>query len=210
MHKINKVGPTVSFSKFVKQKNPSVWEDLPSDIRRDARSQILVLEQDCLCGYTELPLDDGPESSHIDHFVKRDHDHTKIFDWNNLVVSTIDEDFGGKYKDNKYQIQRNGYQNIFNPVVEDMSQYLQYFGDGEMAAKNGINDNTSRKVEETIKAFNLNHSSLKRKRADLILELSTYLDQKELLDDPAVKKAFVNRGFVSLWNWYIGNNNPSK
>ena len=210
MHKINKQKPLADFSDFVNKNHPQQWEDLPSMVRSNSRLQILVFEQDCLCGYTEMILDEDSNSSHIDHFVKRDHDPQRIFDWNNLIVSTIDEDYGGKYKDNKYKIQKNKYESIFNPIVDDMSQYIQYCENGEMVAKEGVDLNTKQKVEETIKAFNLNHSSLKRKRADLILELSTYLNQKELLDDPAVKKAFVNRGFVSLWNWYIKNNNPSK
>lgn len=195
--------PLTKFSDFVLKNNPKQWEELPPDIGHESRLYILANEQNCLCGYTEIPLNDDSKYSHIDHFVKREHDSKKIFDWNNLIVSTIDEDYGGKYKDNRYKIKPNGYHNIFNPVVEDMSQYLQYFEDGEIAAKEGIDHKMKQKVEETIKAFNLNHKTLMRKRKDLLHDLEAYKDQKELLNDHEVQRSFADRGFVSLWNWYM-------
>lgn len=200
----------MEFTDFVKKNNPKQWEKLPHDIRYKSRRYILENEQNRLCGYTEISLNEESNSYHIDHFEKREHNQNKIFDWNNLIVSTSDEDYGGKYKDNQYKIKSNGYGNIFNPVVEDMSQYLQYYEDGEIAAKEGIDPKIKQKVEETIKAFNLNHKTLTHKRKDLLIELEIYKDQKELLKDLDVKNAYANRGFISLWNWYMKNIDTSK
>ena len=107
-------------------------------------------------------------SSHIDHFVKRAHDSNKIFDWNNFIVSTIDEDYGGKYKDNTYIISKEEYAQISNPVFEDMAPYIEYSGDGSIVPKSNIQDSESIKVLKTIEVFNLNSPSLKNKRRDLL------------------------------------------
>lgn len=204
MHKINKKEPLQAFADYVKRQKPQRWEDLSPEIDYSFRLQMLFDEQDCLCGYTEIPLEEDSSSSHIDHFVKREHDSKKIFDWNNLIVSTVDEDYGGKYKDNKYGIKRNGYSKIFNPVMEDMSQYIEYDNDGEMMVKGSVDEQNKQKVVETIKAFNLNHKSLCERRKDIIRDLSTYYNQG-MLGNPIVKSAFRNRGFISLWNWYTQN-----
>lgn len=138
MRKINKETPLKQFTEFVKKNKPSKWDDLPPDLRLEMKMNMLVLEQDCLCGYSEIPLNEESSSSHIDHFVKREHDNKKTFDWDNMIVSTVDEDFGGKYKDNTYKIQKNDYSQIFNPVIDDMAQYIEYGGDGSIIPKQNL------------------------------------------------------------------------
>ena len=125
---------------------PSKWEELNGELRYNMRLHILLYEQDCLCGYSEIPLDAETTSSHIDHFVKRDYDHSKIFDWDNLVVSAIDEDYGGKYEDNTYKIKQNEYAQIFNPTKDDMGQYIEYLRDGRIAPRDGIQDAINDKI----------------------------------------------------------------
>ena len=72
MRKIDKQTPLTDFSKFVSKNHPTRWEDLPSEISSESRFSILCNEQDCLCGYSEIILEESPASSHIDHFYKRD------------------------------------------------------------------------------------------------------------------------------------------
>lgn len=199
MRKINKGQPFTEFSKFVRKNKPTKWEDLDGKVRSNSRMHILLYEQDCLCGYSEMILDET--NSHIDHYVKQEHDSSKIFDWNNYVVSTIDEDFGGKYKDNGHKIKKNEYSLIFNPVNEDMASLIEYSGDGEMIPVGGIQDNEKTKVSKTIEVFNLNHNSLKEKRRGLLKQLNSCSDLKD--DD--IKSAFKNSGFVSVVNWWLRN-----
>lgn len=199
MRKINKGNPIEEFYDFVCKNKPTKWEDLNKTeegkkVRQDSRMHILVFEQDCMCGYSEMILDET--NSHVDHYVKQEHDSSKIFDWNNYVVSTIDEDFGGKYKDNGYKIKKNEYSLIFNPVDEDMSLLIEYSGDGEMIPIEGIQDNEKTKVSKTIAVFNLNHNSLKAKRSGLLRQLNSCSD----LPDNEIKSAFSNSGFVSVVN----------
>ena len=200
MRKINKGEPLAEFSKFLLRYTPSRWEELNGELRYNIRLHILLYEQDCLCGYSEIPLDEENTSSHIDHFVKRDYDHSKIFDWDNLVVSAIDEDYGGKYKDNTYKIKQNEYAQIFNPTKDDMGQYIEYLRDGRIAPRDGIQDAINDKILKTIEVFNLNCISLKNRRKQLLIEL----DSCSGLPKEELKHTFEKNGFISLINWFIG------
>lgn len=199
MKKINKQKPCPSFEQFVSKKNPKRWEELHPKISSESRLYILCNEQDCLCGYSEIVLEDSNTSSHIDHYYMRDLFPQKTYDWNNLIVSTIDEDFGGKYKDNTYKIKKSDYPNIFNPVLEDMSQYIGYSGDGTMEPLNGISKKDYDKVRKTIEVFNLNFKPLKDRRKALIFQLSVCKDiaQEKILN------MYSNQGFTSVIKWYF-------
>lgn len=200
MRRINKGVPFDDFVKYLDKHKPSKWEELNRELRYNMRLHILLYEQDCLCGYSEIPLDAENTSSHIDHFVKRDYDHSKIFDWDNLVVSAIDEDYGGKYKDNTYKIKQNEYAQIFNPTKDDMGQYIEYLRDGRIAPRDGIQDAINDKILKTIDVFNLNCRSLKNRRKQLLIEL----DSCSGLPKEELKHTFEKNGFISLINWFIG------
>lgn len=200
MRRINKGVPIDDFVKYLDKHKPSKWEELNGELRYNMRLHILLYEQDCLCGYSEIPLDAENTSSHIDHFVKCDYDHSKIFDWDNLVVSAIDEDYGGKYKDNTYKIKQNEYAQIFNPTKDDMGQYIEYLRDGRIAPRDGIQDAINDKILKTIEVFNLNCRSLKNRRKQLLIEL----DSCSGLPKEELKHTFEKNGFISLINWFIG------
>ena len=200
MRRINKGVPFDDFVEYLNKHKPSKWEELNGELRYNMRLHILLYEQDCLCGYSEIPLDAENTSSHIDHFVKRDYDHSKIFDWDNLVVSAIDEDYGGKYKDNTYKIKQNEYAQIFNPTKDDMGQYIEYLRDGRIAPRDGIQDTINDKILKTIEVFNLNCRSLKNRRKQLLIEL----DSCSGLPKEELKHTFEKNGFISLINWFIG------
>lgn len=199
MRKINKENPFEDFKQHIEKYKPSKWEDIDGELRYNMRSYMLLYEQQCLCGYSEIPIEAENTSSHIDHFIKRNHDNQKIFDWNNMIVSTIDEDYGGKYKDNTYRIAPGEYSLIFNPVIEDMSQYIEFSGDGSIVPKSNIETNYVDKVNKTVKVFNLNNNSLKNRRKSLLQSLYSC---KELPKDN-IKQSFESQGFVSLIDWFL-------
>lgn len=199
MRKINKKQPLPKFGQFVSKNHPTVWDQLPSQIRAETRFCILCNEQDCLCGYSEMILEDDSTSSHIDHYYKRNLFPKKTFDWNNLIVSTIDEDFGGKYKDNTYIIKTEEYLQIFNPVVDDMSQFIEYSGNGEIVPLNSLSEEVINKVKKTIEVFNLNCTSLNNKRRDLIFQL----DSCKGIPSDMIRSMFANQGFISVINWFL-------
>lgn len=64
MRKINKTEPIASFQRFVHANPTANWtsfHDLAKDVYIETRDHILLEEQDCLCGYTELPIEDVTE-----------------------------------------------------------------------------------------------------------------------------------------------------
>ncbi|PDP71693.1 retron system putative HNH endonuclease [Tannerella forsythia] len=199
MRKIDKQTPLTDFSKFVSKNHPTRWEELPPAISSESRFCILCNEQDCLCGYSEIILEESPASSHIDHYYKRDLFPKKTYDWNNLIVSTIDEDFGGKYKDNIYKIGKGEYAQIFNPVVDDMSQFIEFSGNGEIVPLKGLEVSTISKIKKTIEVFNLNCISLRSRRKNLISQLN---DCKDLPKEDLIK-AFGSYGFISVVKWFL-------
>ena len=199
MRKIYKQTPPTDFSKFVSKNHPKRWEELPPAISSESRFCILCNEQDCLCGYSEIILKESPATSHIDHYYKRDLFPKKTYDWNNLIVSTIDEDFGGKYKDNTYKIGKGEYAQIFNPVVDDMSQFIEFSGNGEIVPLKGLEVSTISKIKKTIEVFNLNCISLRNRRKNLISQLN---DCKDLPKEDLIK-AFGSCGFISVVKWFL-------
>ena len=203
MRKINKQAPYSEFIQFVSKYQPTVWEDFDKHsqcaVRYDSKLYILTAEQECMCGYTEIPIDE--QNSHIDHYIKRVIDPTKIFDWNNLIVATIDEDFGAKYKDNSYKIKANEYASIFNPVVDRMEDYVYYANDGEMLPKDCCDVNIVSKVNKTIEVFNLNIRSLKKRRKDIIANVDFL--KKGGLSKTDIRKALSSFGFVSVIDYEL-------
>ena len=199
MRKINKFAPYEDFVRHILKNKPSKWDEIDGALKFNMRLYMLTNEQDCLCGYSEIPLEAENTSSHIDHFIKREYDNTKIFDWDNLITSAIDEDFGGKYKDNTYKIQKKEYSQIFNPVIDDMTQFIEYSGDGSIIPQKDIDKINTDKVKKTIEVFNLKQTSLKNRRKAL---LDSVQSCKDLTKDK-VKQYFQSCGFISLIEWFL-------
>ena len=118
MKRINKKEP-VFFSEFIRKKKPVEWDEVSCAIGKDIRTYILsgskpeskkeqnnFSEQNFQCAYTETDIEPKSASSHIDHFRKQSIFPSLKFSWSNLLVSTNNESFGAKYKDNKFRIKK--------------------------------------------------------------------------------------------------------
>ena len=178
MRKINKLTPIQIFSDFVNKQKPKNWDDFHKygqKIYEDTREQILITEQDCLCGYTELPINDV-RNTHIDHYKKKSIFPLLTFDWNNFIVATMNNEFGANYKDSNYKIKKEEYAEILNPVIDEIQQYFEYMTWGEVKPKHTLSEEDFLKADKTIIVFNLNHNSLKRRRRNLIKMASSYKD----------------------------------
>lgn len=200
MRKINKGQPSPLFNDFVSKNSPSAWGDLhgegvPREVYEDAKSVMLSDEQEQLCGYTEIHINEVKDG-HIDHYRKRDLFPNLTFDWNNLVVALKDSDFGANYKDNRSGINGDDYDNIFNPVIDNVENYFDYTTWGKVTAKATISEADTRKADKTIEVFNLNHKSLTDRRKNLISMMKIYGDtEKEV-----ISAALENSGFESVKN----------
>jgi uncharacterized protein (TIGR02646 family) len=208
MRKIDKQKPLPCFDDF-KRNNPGAdWNhnfskpNLPSyECYKESRETILMEEQLFLCGYAELLIEDE-KSSHIDHYIKRSLDNTKTFDWNNLIVSCNDDDFGARYKDMKSKISLEAYLDIFNPVVDIVQDYFEYLANGEVISKSkGISQPLIERANKTIEVFNLNEKSLKSHRRDLIRMIESYKSTELSILD--IEKALENTGFQSVKEQYL-------
>lgn len=171
MRKINKRHPPKDLKKQSKQcKN--TWDKL-NNATKSGWAFLLYQEQDGYDAYTEEIL---TEKRHIDHFKKREHYPKCCFTWDNLFLSNNTEEYGAKMKDNgPNKIKnKNEYNKLINPVVDDPHDYFEYNAHGEIRAKNG-----NAKANFTITTFNLNDNSLAERRSNMIRTLHAYGGQIE-------------------------------
>lgn len=202
MRKINKEAPISSFSEFVTKERPNTWNELHEkgkDVFEETRYHILVEEQNCLCGYTELLITDDKEC-HIDHFKKRSMFPTETFNWNNLIVASNDERFGAKYKDNVSGIQKSNYSTLLNPVFDSVEDYFYYNSFGQIEPKLDLDDNDKNRAQATIDIFNLSELSLNRKRYQIIAQLKAY---KDSLPKEQIMAIYKGKSFPSLVKQYL-------
>jgi len=208
MRKINKLTPLPNFNGNNYNIDCKIWSckkctDITfhnkyKSIYEDTRWQILIDEQNQLCGYTELYIG-NLEDSHIDHYRKREDFSTLTFEWNNLVVSIGGKNlenlpYGAHYKDNTYKIKKTEYSSIFNPVIDNVENYFHYDEFGMIRADEG-------KVKKTVKVFNLNHPYLKERRANIIKLIDMY--KKGGLSKNDIESSLTNSGFKSVLNQYL-------
>lgn len=193
MRKINKGKPIPSFTEFLNLHHPTRWEDA-KNMSCVWREYILNQEQYQLSGYTEKPL--RAAKSHIDHFRKQSLFNTIafIFDWNNLIVDSIDETYGAKYKDNVVKTSKEN-EKLINPVTEDASRFFKYQINGKIDVADGLCKKDIGRAEYTISAFNLNESSLVERRRNI---MNIIIDSYNDLDDEAILEALKAEGFTSV------------
>jgi uncharacterized protein (TIGR02646 family) len=186
MKKINKIAP-VFFTDFIQKKSCRDWSDIAA-IRESIRIYMLsglmpdgsnlASEQNYQCAYTEMDIEEDNISSHIDHFKKRDQFPRLTFDWNNLFTASNDEDFGAKYKDNKYKVKPNDYQFLINPALENASDYFYYAYTGDILIKSKDSDTIAyKKAKFTIAIFNLNVKTLVEQRKVVAMTVEEYFKQ---------------------------------
>ncbi|GJQ06326.1 hypothetical protein CAPN010_04840 [Capnocytophaga cynodegmi] len=195
MRKINKASPPSSFTDFVREKSPINWSCCPSNVKQEAREQ-MILEQDFLCGYTEIYIDEN--DCHIDHYIKRDINNSLCYDWNNLIVAVNDNDFGAKHKDSGGNRVKSlaDYSNLLNPVTDNTQAFFKYTLDGTINIADNLSNNDKTKAQHTIEVFNLNHSSLKKRRKEIAHMIVSL--RKGGLSDQEVLNTLKTSGFRSF------------
>lgn len=187
MRKINKGAPIKEFMDFLNSKpTPSDWDNdfhslKNAGLSKKCREHILVFEQDCQSGYTEVPIS-LEDDSHIDHYKKKGMFKSLTFEWNNFVVDTLDSNFGACYKDRMIK-NPSIYNQIFNPITDNVENFITFQENGKIIPKSGIDDNNKRKALKTIEIFNLNHKSLMDRRLELMRIIESYdsFTRKEIM-----------------------------
>ncbi len=199
--------PYPEFLNFVQKNNPQNWEGLDAAVRTNTRKYILEDEQSNQCAYTELPLEYEKNNSHIEHLKRKDSAFFPelTFEWSNLFVSCNSDDFGGKYKDEKYLKGKTKEDNalIINPSLENPNQYFELKNWGELTIKADLQGIAKTKAEETIKAFNLNHNSLQDRRREMIQSVNDYKNGG--LDSEMIIEFLTGSGFKSVIKYELEN-----
>ena len=145
-----------------------MWKEIHEECNKYVYDDCLTqceLDQDELCGYTEIPLSSGKK--HIDHYVKRDIDPNLTFSWPNMIAAVKDYRFGADWKDDHikrsdYDFSKKRYKNILNPVIDNFSGRFKFNTDGFIEPS----DSDDTIAENTITMFNLNDETLKNRRAN--------------------------------------------
>lgn len=132
-------------------KNKKQWADVGNDDKAIIWQQ-LDLMQGRRCAYCEREL---PESGkrHIDHFHQRRAWPADTFAWENLFGSCNDERCCAKHKDNhadKYERQ-----DLLKPDQDNPGDFLEFFADGTVRPKEGLDPQKRRRAEVTLRVFNL-------------------------------------------------------
>lgn len=196
MRKINKGEALPEFLNFSTKNLGANWDDFHKkahDVYLLTREQMLIVEQNCLCGYTEIPINDITEV-HLDHYLKKSMSPKDTFNWNNLIAATKDSDFGANHKDGVYKIQREEYGSIFNPVEDAIENYFEYNLRGEIEPKAELTPVLKAKVEKTVEVFNLQHEILRRRRENIMRQINAYKD----LPKEEIRRILSPSGFVSV------------
>lgn len=161
MRKISKGEPHEGIENFDRQ---SDWT-LSFEFHRLWREHILEHEQHGISGYTEEPL--RIDGTHIDHFYKRSLFKDKVHSWENLIVDSIDETYGAKFKDRSVNSREDNLK-LINPVTEDPRRFFRYNVDGKIVPLETLSETDRQRAEFTRDSFNLNEPSLVERRRTLM------------------------------------------
>lgn len=179
------------------------WDnDIPATVKRSARTCILENEQDLRSAYTEKAI--RTDNSHIDHFRKQSLFPNLSLDWDNMLVDEHNGNYGADYKDDKIK-KKEDYDGLFDPVADQPQQYFEYYTNGEIVPKNGIDENSRTRAERTIEVFNLNHPELVSLRANHIQNIIN--TKNGGLQADAIKLFLATYGFISVTEYYCQPDN---
>ena len=200
MRHITKKEPIPEFLAFLEKGAHVNWEEIRDgkkypDLYRKCRDQILIEEQDCISGYTEMPLD-SEGNIHIDHFKKKGMSWKpdQTFNWDNFIVDSRDSGYGACYKD-KHINSKTDYEKLINPVEEDPRDYFTYLSNGRIVPKKGLGEFGLAKAQFTLDSFNLQCEYLNSKRLSVMKTVEPYLSAFTRVE---ILKILSSNGFTSV------------
>ena len=159
-------------------------------------------EQKGICAYTELPLEYGSVTIHIDHFRKKAIYQRLRFEWSNLFVAVKDHRFGADFKDGIVdgKNEKAVYETILSPLTQDLQHYFHYATNGEVEPSFNLDDNDKKRAKETIDVFNLNEDELVSRRRTMMAQIKDCHD----LEEDVIRLCFEGAGFLSVIDQEVG------
>ncbi|MDE7032427.1 MAG: TIGR02646 family protein [Muribaculaceae bacterium] len=190
---------TDAFNSWASQQGFTNWDQFTgSNAYHQVRSHVLFNEQYGISGYTEEPLDNPKLQPHIDHYRKKGIYPRLTFEYENFVVDYHRTPYGSSHKDKVVNGSFN-YADIFDPVHDDMSQYIQFGPHGEMMPEYNLDPLIKAKVDKTIEVFDLNNNLLNSKRYGIMCVLESYAG----MESDIILECMQAAGFPSLVNWWL-------
>lgn len=162
-----------SYVSFLTHNNPRDWDkDVPAEMKKFVRENVLAVEQFMYSAYTEKRLGFDDKGLHVDHFRKQSLFPSPkfVFDWNNFFVDKHEVFYGADFKDNGKSSPVKSvpdYDCIINPSEEAPHHYFCYSADGCICARSGLTIDERKRAIFTIAAFNLCHPSLVAERSSI-------------------------------------------
>lgn len=167
------------------------WEKLRGADRRQIWERLNEMQY-MLCAYCEGTF--TKDDSHIEHLYPRSKYEGLTFEWKNLFGSCNNELTCGIFKDSARNPHQINHELLIKPDQDDPRHYFRYYHNGKISAKSGLTTEQYLRAKETIKAFNLNNSTLtairnryleplKQLEEEFILWCDMCEDDPELLDE---------------------------
>ena len=157
---------------------------------------MLENEQNYYCPYCERSVSGTNHDAHIEHIKPRDLFPQFFQEYNNMIISCIDNNTCGMYKSRYFN------ESLFiNPVVDDPNKYFCFnIASGEVIPKCEDKESINyKKAKYTIELLNLNYSKIRDARKNLI-DMLQYYDNESiqwLLEE--------NHNFPSLIKYFMDN-----
>lgn len=196
MISVKKKAPLKSFEDFVRREKPKDWSEIHAkekypNLYRDTKAA-LVEEQGDVSPYTEEPLPKESRNAHIDHFCKRSFFPNLTFEWNNLFVDSLSENYGAKFKDKK--IKKEDYALLISPTEKNVERFFSYMENGEIVVAKGLSPQDEKRVAFTIEMFNLTDPGLISRRQRVIKTVNDYSN----LTPDEIRDALQKLGFRTV------------
>ena len=133
--------------------------------------QHLIVEQNELCAYCQQKID--VDNSSIEHVTPKEHNKELSTSYHNLVAVCNKN----QIRDNvtqRFHCDRNRGSELVTPIIfysnskstiDNINSFFTAYSNGEIIAKQTLESNVKNQVEAFINLLNLNHNTLKEKRA---------------------------------------------
>lgn len=146
--------------------------DLTGAEKAEIRVSLLNLQGN-RCAYCERRTGDERDEGHIEHFRKQAEHDDLTTTWENMYWSCKDEKTCGKHKDKctktMGRLARFDEEDLIDPGIDDPDQFLFFVDDGTVVPRQGLDADSHRRAQETLRVFQLADSAyLKKQRADAI------------------------------------------
>jgi len=148
------------------------YRDLHGNEKEEIRARLLDLQKH-RCAYCERRTGEERDDGHIEHFRNQgNHPHLSLA-WTNIFWSCNDEKTCGKRKDKCVRasgpLATFDPNDIIDPCKDDPNNFLLFVVDGTVRTREGLDEVSQRRAQETLRVFHLADSAyLRKSREDAV------------------------------------------